>query len=157
MTTGWCIGHDDRFPGRRLQQCFMFARLRPGDNLYAHPCDFVAVMGEFDAASALTRPDSHSGEVLTIDYPHLNPKDGEPSAPSSEKAHTALAARDRYPPPLEAANYLPEQIALDEPNFKVRTDLKPLHVEQPEGVSFALDGRVLSWQKWKLHVGYSYR
>jgi Cu2+-containing amine oxidase len=51
MTAGWCIGHDDRFPGRRLQQCFMFARLRPGDNLYAHPCDFVAVMGEFDAAS----------------------------------------------------------------------------------------------------------
>jgi primary-amine oxidase len=97
----------------------------------------------------LTRPDSHSGEVLTIDYPHLNPKDGEAPAPSSEKAHTALASRDRYPPPLE--------IALDEPNFKVRTDLKPLHVEQPEGVSFALDGRVLSWQKWKLHVGYSYR
>jgi primary-amine oxidase len=94
----------------------------------------------------LTRPDSHSGEVLTIDYPHLNPKDGEAPAPSSEKAHTALASRDRYPPPLEAANYLPEQIAL-----------KPLHVEQPEGVSFALDGRVLSWQKWKLHVGYSYR
>jgi Cu2+-containing amine oxidase len=45
-SVGWCIGQDERFPGRRLQQCFIFARLRPDDNLYAHPCDFVPVLGE---------------------------------------------------------------------------------------------------------------
>lgn len=43
--TGWCIGIDERFPDRRLQQCFLFTRLRPEDNLYAHPLDFIPVIG----------------------------------------------------------------------------------------------------------------
>lgn len=42
---GWCIGIDERFPDRRLQQCFLFTRLRPEDNLYAHPLDFIPVIG----------------------------------------------------------------------------------------------------------------
>lgn len=45
MNSGWCVGIDERFPGRRLQQCFIFLRNRPSDNLYAHPCDFVPVIG----------------------------------------------------------------------------------------------------------------
>lgn len=39
----------------------------------------------------------------------------------------------------------------------VRTDLKPLHITQPEGPSFTLDGNVLRWQKWDLHVGFDAR
>lgn len=54
-------------------------------------------------------------------------------------------------------NYLPEQIVLDDPSFKLRDTLKPLHVIQPEGVSYAMDGRVLKWQNWNIHVGFSYR
>ena len=34
-----------------------------------------------------------------------------------------------------------------------RTDVKPLHVVQPEGVSFKMDGHVLEWQNWKMHIG----
>ncbi|KAH9958245.1 hypothetical protein BGW80DRAFT_1376540 [Lactifluus volemus] len=30
---------------------------------------------------------------------------------------------------------------------------KPLHVVQPEGVSFKMDRHVLEWQKWKMHIG----
>jgi len=44
--SGWCIGNDERFPGRRLQQCFVFIRTRPNDNIYAHPAEFVPVLGE---------------------------------------------------------------------------------------------------------------
>lgn len=38
-----------------------------------------------------------------------------------------------------------------------RADLKPLHITQPEGVSFALDGNGLSWQNWTLRLGFNYR
>jgi len=33
-----------------------------------------------------------------------------------------------------------------------RTDLRPLEIVQPEGVSFALDGHRLSWQKWSMRL-----
>ncbi|KAL6713240.1 peroxisomal copper amine oxidase [Lecanora helva] len=38
-----------------------------------------------------------------------------------------------------------------------RKDLKPLHITQPEGVSFKVDGRIIEWQNWKVHVGFNYR
>ncbi|OXV10221.1 hypothetical protein Egran_02016 [Elaphomyces granulatus] len=38
-----------------------------------------------------------------------------------------------------------------------RTDLKPIHITQPLGVSFKVDGRIIEWQKWNVHVGFNYR
>jgi primary-amine oxidase len=35
--------------------------------------------------------------------------------------------------------------------------LQPLEITQPEGVSFTLDGNLLTWQNWQLRVGFSYR
>jgi primary-amine oxidase len=36
-------------------------------------------------------------------------------------------------------------------------EVKPLVVSQPEGVSFTLDGRLLSWQNWQLRIGFNHR
>ena len=33
-----------------------------------------------------------------------------------------------------------------------RTDLRPLEIVQPEGVSFTLEGNLLSWQRWSMRV-----
>lgn len=64
--------------------------------------------------------------------------------------------RDRIPPPKESWDFLPD-LMMQKPgdNFKLRDDVKPLHVVQPEGVSFTVDGHVLEWQKWKMHIGIS--
>jgi primary-amine oxidase len=55
------------------------------------------------------------------------------------------------PLPPEAGNwggrYLPSP----------RTDLKPLAINQPDGPSFDLVGREVTWQKWKFHIGYTPR
>lgn len=58
----------------------------------------------------------------------------------------------KIPPPSEyAAEYQ-----------DLRTDLKPLHVVQPEGASFNVvpsgeTGRVIEWQKWTFRVGFNQR
>jgi primary-amine oxidase len=38
-----------------------------------------------------------------------------------------------------------------------REPLKPLHITQPDGPSFTLDGNLLQWQNWSLRVGFNYR
>ncbi|KAF3806807.1 Copper amine oxidase 1 [Colletotrichum gloeosporioides] len=38
-----------------------------------------------------------------------------------------------------------------------RTDLKPINITQPQGVSFTMAGREISWQNWNFHIGFNYR
>ncbi len=38
-----------------------------------------------------------------------------------------------------------------------RQDLKPLHIVQPEGPSFRVDGWGVAWQKWNFRVGFTAR
>jgi primary-amine oxidase len=38
-----------------------------------------------------------------------------------------------------------------------RDPLKPLHITQPDGPSFTLDGNHLQWQNWSLRIGFNYR
>lgn len=51
-------------------------------------------------------------------------------------------------------NYHPAAI---EKEGGFRKDLKPINITQPEGVSFKVDGRIIEWQNWKVHVGFNYR
>jgi primary-amine oxidase len=61
----------------------------------------------------------------------------------------------------KSANYDPEGIKSPDniPYFPdgVRKDLKPFVITQPEGPSFEIDGYQISWQKWRLRVGFNVR
>ncbi|KAF7784980.1 hypothetical protein Agabi119p4_1145 [Agaricus bisporus var. burnettii] len=154
---GWAVGYDDRFPEqRRIQQGMCFARFSEHDNLYAHPLDFIPIV------------DANAGEVLHIDFPPsykaVNGSDKvELTVPSTafpprEEGPINNSGRDRIPPPKRAHDYLPDLMEKTEPDgFELRKDLKPLHVIQPEGVSFKMDGNVLEWQNWKMHIAFAHR
>ncbi|XP_059657872.1 amine oxidase [copper-containing] zeta, peroxisomal-like isoform X1 [Cornus florida] len=38
-----------------------------------------------------------------------------------------------------------------------RSDVKPLHIIQPEGPSFRVDGHFVEWQKWNFRIGFTPR
>ena len=105
-------------------------------------------------------------KVIHIDFPAHRNAAGILSVPTTipppldEDAELA-SNRKRIPPPLERFDFLPDLIKENEEAkgkaFKMREDLKPLHVMQPEGVSFKMDGNVLEWQKWKMHIGVLFR
>jgi len=154
---GWSIGYDARFPrNKRIQQAICFARFSEHDNLYAHPLDFVPIV------------DTNAGEVIHIDYPGVWKQDangetkistGTTVPPPLTEDAFAISNRDRVPPPQRSFDFLPDLMKETEPKgtFKLRDDVKPLNVVQPEGVSFKIDGNVLEWQKWKMHVAFSHR
>ena len=53
--------------------------------------------------------------------------------------------------PKVMGEYLPELIPVP------LREVKPLRISQPEGVSFTLDGNLLSWQNWRLRIGFNPR
>jgi primary-amine oxidase len=62
----------------------------------------------------------------------------------------AIEDRGVVPLPPEDANYSPDVAGC-------RPDLRPLEIRQPEGPSFALEGHELSWQKWRMRLGFTPR
>lgn len=82
--------------------------------------------------------------------------------PLYDAAAEAIVAIDvpavRRPLRLRAAppvNYTPAHVAEREGGY--RTDLKPIAITQPEGVSFTVKGREVAWQSWRFHIGFNYR
>lgn len=54
--------------------------------------------------------------------------------------------------PAESGDYLNPAIA-----GAPRTDMKPLHITQPEGASFTIRDHVLEWQNWRVRIGFNGR
>jgi primary-amine oxidase len=55
------------------------------------------------------------------------------------------------PLPPNDGNYTPEFVK------DLRTDIKPIEILQPQGPSFTVQGQQISWQKWKVRVGFTPR
>src|SRR3954471_7702633 len=60
--------------------------------------------------------------------------------------------------PSRPANYEQPWIhdAANVPHVEaVRDDVMPIHITQPDGPSFTVDGHAVSWQKWHLRIGFT--
>ncbi|KAL1999642.1 hypothetical protein VTN02DRAFT_4221 [Thermoascus thermophilus] len=124
----WLYGVDDPNETRRLFQCYMYiVEVDHPEN--NHYSLPCTFSPVFDG---VTR------ELVRMDYlPSGAGSQGSPTQPWK---------------PVKTIQYAHD--LLDEPP---RTDLKPYIVQQPEGPSFALDGNVVSWQKWRFRVGFNNR
>ena len=116
--------------------------------------------------------DSLTQKVIHIDFPPQYNKDPSPdltlpptlsklssgttASPPLDSDSFDSAKRARLNPPTIKHDFLPDLIAENKKEegkeWKQRDDIKPLHVVQPDGVSFKVTGSEVEWQKWKFHV-----
>ena len=108
---------------------------------------------DFPSQFAKSSPGKGAFSVTGLDY-DLETATTDPPPLTADAF--AAAGRDRIPPPRTSNDFLPDLIAENHKKagkeFKLRDDIKPLHVTQPEGVSFTMHGNELEWQKWKMHI-----
>jgi primary-amine oxidase len=87
------------------------------------------------------------------DYIWAHPVDGI-------AAYVDMAERKVFKIVDEFQRPVPEQSGdYDDPAVRgpLREGLRPIEITQPEGPSFTLDGRVLRWQGWSMHIGFDQR
>ncbi|KGO56660.1 Copper amine oxidase, N2-terminal [Penicillium expansum] len=126
----WTFGTDNANERRRLYQCYMYIVLNddPEANHYSLPAPFAPIF------------DVDTWELLEIQKLPLG------VGPELEV--------DTQPwNPVKAVEYSKTLLG----NEYFRKDLKPLHVVQPSGPSFNIDGRKITWQKWSFHLGWTVR
>ncbi|KAI1618033.1 copper amine oxidase [Exophiala viscosa] len=125
----WSYGTDDAKERRRLFQCYMYIVLNddPEANHYSIPAPFAPVF------------DAHTLELLWIDRLPLGV-----GAEIDETQPWEPVAPVEYSASILGGEYF-------------RKDLKPLLVEQPNGPSFQVQGRNVSWQKWNFQLGWNVR
>lgn len=101
----------------------------PDANHYAYPLDLVVEMsGDAQVLKIYYLPQGTSDEISTT----ATPFNGKKILDSSIEYHPDLVSNHR-------------------------TTTKPYHVSQPEGPSFQVQGNLITWEKWRLRVGFNYR
>jgi len=87
------------------------------------------------------------------DHPWAHPVDGLVAyVDLIERRVVELVDAALLPIPQEAGNF-------DDPADvgPARTTLKPIEISQPEGPSFTVDGDEVSWEGWRLRIGFDAR
>ena len=59
--------------------------------------------------------------------------------------------------PVERPRTMGEYVPSLVPGQRLRDDVTPLEIVQPEGASFTLDGQLLQWQRWSMRLGFNPR
>jgi primary-amine oxidase len=129
----WIYGADGVDDDERMWQTFMYMR---------DPANADEVDSNHYALPLSISPVVSGAERKVIRIDHL--PTGVDNTITGPKPWTPKASNE----------YIPEA-------QKLRTDLKPLHVVQPEGASFAITeqgtSQVVEWQKWSFRVGFNQR
>lgn len=99
-------------------------------NYYAYPLDLCAEVSEQLLVTNIYRLPSSQDERIHNDRHPFDRR--KIHSEESSEYHPSL----RLPP---------------------RTSTKPYRVEQPEGPSFETHGNLITWEKWRLRVGFNYR
>jgi primary-amine oxidase len=129
--------------------------------------DMTLVLADVWAYGAALVPERYRGlRIGWADVWHRGSADGNPYAHHVTGLHPVVDLNrmvlleledslggepEAHDPPGVMGEYLPKLIPMP------LREVKPLHVSQPDGVSFALRGRLLSWQNWELRLGFNHR
>ncbi|KAF2193869.1 copper amine oxidase [Zopfia rhizophila CBS 207.26] len=114
----------------RITMCWLYMRLsnNPDANYYAYPLDVVAEVSDSLDVTKIYRLPSGANEQMNNDKKQFD--------------HNKIHTSSEYHPDLTHGR---------------RTTTRPLHVSQPEGPSFKVDGNCITWEKWTMRVGFNYR
>ena len=128
--------------------------------------DLSRVLTDLWAYGAALVPERYRGLRLGwSDVWYRGSEEGNPYAHHVSGLHpvvdlnrmTLLELEDSFDGGADAAlpqvmgEYLPRLIPMP------LREVKPLHISQPDGVSFTMEGRLLSWQNWQLRLGFNHR
>ncbi|KAF9886316.1 hypothetical protein FE257_011575 [Aspergillus nanangensis] len=131
----WTYGTDGMNDmAERIIMCYFYMRLGGhGDaNFYAYPLDICVEMSGLEVKRVLSLPmgeHDRTGEVRDIGVKPFDRK----------KIHRE---ENEYHPDLQTER---------------RTTTMPYQVVQPKGPSFHTSGNLLTWEKWRMRVGFNYR
>ena len=119
----------------RLIQAMLYARAphnHPDSNQYSFPIPISPVI------------DVSMGSIIRIDHLATGGKEDGLRYGTAPNAALAHCVENEYLPDLQ--------------NERLRGDIKPLLILQPEGPSFKVeDETAISWQKWRFRVGFNWR
>ncbi len=86
------------------------------------------------------------------DNPYAHPIDGLIAHINLTERTVEVVDLEQVSIPEEPGNYIPELTGQ-----RRADDMRPLHITQPEGPSFSLDGHSLHWYDWSLRIGFTQR